>query len=346
MSALPKELYPAPVATMPAGLSHADQQELDAIALNLRVHFTHLHSSMAHIAFYTAKLVRTLQHSPSEAERFFCDATGKSRTTFRVYRRAAKIIEQRFSQNGELPDFVSNIPLAAFKLLDEVTESPVIEAIEQRASQGPVSEGEIKALIESATRELQTRLDEVKDQLAEQVAETQNAQANADDSARQARDAEARANSASAQLRDQEQLNRELLADRDAVSSDLTEARDQIETLSRQANTVTIQEKQVEVVPEPFKDLEEIRRELTAATTQRDALNAEIEQLASAAGLARDSAQNLETLETEVGRISGLFSVALLEKLHNTDDAVSARIHRIAGQLRVLADALSTSGLA
>lgn len=356
MSAVPQELYApsAPmmafglsVPTMPPDLSFADQQELNSIAVNLRVHFAHLHDSMGHIAFYTAKLILKLKNNPADAQRFFCEVTGKAPSTFRTYRRAAKIIATHFAAaNGDIPDFISNIPLAAFKLIEEATESSVIEAIELRASEGPVSEREMKVLIDAATHDLQARLDASQDQVADLTAEAQHAQANAVESARQARENEARANSATAELRSQERLNRDIQADRDALSHDLDEANDTIRRLSNQVTTVGTVEKQVTVVPPEFESLEAIQQELVAATSRRDALEAELSRLESAVGDVREAAETIETLETEVGRISALFPTALVEKLHNSDDQVSARIKRVAAQLRLLADVLSAPGSA
>ncbi|WP_321935277.1 hypothetical protein [Paraburkholderia sp. J8-2] len=335
------------VPTMPAGLSPADQQQLSSIAANLRVHFAHLQESMGHIAFHTARLVKMLQDKPAEAERFFCQVTGKSTSTFRAYRRAAKVIEQHFaSEDGTLPDFLTNIPLAAYKFINESTDTPVIEAIGERASQGPVTESEVKAIVASATQEMQARLDAANDQIAERVAETQHFQANAAESARQATDQEARANSMAAQLRSEEQINRDLQADRDALARDLDEAKDEIDRLVKQSTVVQFQDREVQVVPAEFKNLEEVQRALEEATARRDSVQTELSNLESKLVSAQEAAQTLQTLEAEVGRISGLFPAALLEKLHDSDDQVSARIYRIAAQLRLLADTLSMSATA
>jgi hypothetical protein len=156
---------------------------------------------MAPIAWQTGELLAVVGDG-GQAERSFCEITGRSPTTLRKYRRAARAIGRYFAvPGGELPTFLSNVSLQALAMLDNDVGMSAIDAVTQKATQGPVTERDIKALLEENTRALQASLDESRDKLADALAEQQNLQAQLAESERAEQQARARADSADSELR-------------------------------------------------------------------------------------------------------------------------------------------------
>ncbi len=85
MSSLAAHSIADTIPTMPAGLAHDHQQELAALAVSLRGHFTSLEQTAVQIALITFRLNEIIG-DPAQAQAYFCQVAyfGEAEHGFRL----------------------------------------------------------------------------------------------------------------------------------------------------------------------------------------------------------------------------------------------------------------------
>lgn len=334
------------IPTMPAGLSHEAQQELSALAVSLRGHFISLQQTAVQIAVITYRLIELIG-DPAQAQAYFCQVTGKAPSTFRTYRSIGRIVSKHFTHpDGYIPMHITRLPLDAFHLFDDDTDVRVVEAIDEHAQKGPLTAAQVKKLIDEATAELRGDLEEANSRVVELTASAAEAQAHAKDAEIGKAEATAKHDSVVVQLRANEQLSKELQADRTAVLNDLREAQEEVERLRQSATEVQYVDKQVEVLPKDVENLEQARTELAEKNARLERLKQELQDIDRTIADARNASNSLDELEKGVSAVIAEFPSALVLKMRGSNPTIATKIDGIAGQLRALADTLAAPVLA
>ncbi|MCA7888848.1 hypothetical protein QZM25_28340 [Burkholderia contaminans] len=346
MSSLAAHSIADTIPTMPAGLAHDHQQELAALAVSLRGHFTSLEQTAVQIALITFRLNEIIVDA-SQAQAYFCQVTGKSASTYRTYRVIGRTVAKHFTHpEGHIPYHIARLPLDAFHLLDENTDPRVVEAIDEQAQNGPLTAGQVKKLVETATAAIRGDLEEANARIVELSATTAEAQAHAKDAENERTRAESKHDNVVVQLRAQEEMNRELQADRTAVLNDLREAHEEVERLRNATTQVQYVDKHVEVLPKDVESLEQVQAQLATATARAETLKRELADLDAKLGETREASNNLDELDQSVNGLLSLFPSAMIIRMRDSNPAVRAKIDSIADQLRAFADALTLQAAA
>ncbi|MDN7445270.1 hypothetical protein QZM64_39565 [Burkholderia cepacia] len=346
MSSLAAHSIADTIPTMPAGLAHDHQQELAALAVSLRGHFTSLEQTAVQIALITFRLNEIIG-DPAQAQAYFCQVTGKSASTYRTYRVIGRTVAKHFTHpEGYIPHHIARLPLDAFHLLDENTDPRVVEAIDEQAQNGPLTAGQVKKLVDTATAAIRGDLEEANARIVELSATTAEAQAHAKDAENERTKAESKHDNVVVQLRAQEEMNRELQADRSAVLNDLREAQEEVDRLRKATTQVQYVDKLVEVLPKDVESLEQVHAQLATATARAETLKRELEDLDAKLGETREASNNLDELDQSVNGLLSLFPSAMITRMRDSNPAVRAKIDSIADQLRAFADALTLQAAA
>lgn len=330
-----------PIPTMPAGLSHEAQQELSALALSLRGHFTILQQTAAQIALITYRLIELIGNS-GEAQAYFCQVTGKAASTFRTYRSIGRVVSKHFTHpDGHIPMHIARLPLDAFHLIDDSTDIRVIEAIDEHAQNGQLTTAQVKNLIDQRTADLRGDLEASNERIVDLTASVAEAQAQAKDAEGDKAKAVAAHDSMVVQLRAQEQVAADLQGDRTAILNDLREAQEEIDKLRKAETQIQYVDKQVEVLPKDVESLEQVRTELAEANARKARLTQELQELEESIGAARDASDSLDALEKGVTDLIAAFPSALVIKMRGSNGTIKTKVGVIVDQLRALADALT-----
>ncbi|UIF89246.1 hypothetical protein [Cupriavidus sp. UYPR2.512] len=329
------------IPTMPAGLTHEAQQELSALAVSLRGHFTILQQTAAQIALITYRLIELIGDS-GKAQAYFCQVTGKAPSTFRTYRSIGRVVSKHFThQDGYIPMHIARLPLDAFHLIDESTDIRVIEAIDEHAQNGPLTTAQVKSLIDQQTADLRGELEASNERIVDLTASVAEAQAQAKDAEGEKAKAIAAHDSIVVQLRAQEQVTEDLRGDRTAILNDLRESQEEIDRLRKAETQIQYVDKQVEVLPKDVESLEQVRTELAEATARHARLTQELQELERSIVDARDASDSLDALEKGVTGLIAAFPSALVTKMRGSNSTITTKIGVIVDQLRALADALA-----
>lgn len=343
MSSLASHTNSNRLPTMPSGLSQEDQQELSALAISLRIHFENLQQTNVQIAWVTYRMCQII-HDATEAQDFFCQVAAKSVATFRYYRSVGKMVNRHFIHpDGHIPMHIARLPLEAFKLLDESTDIHVIQSIEEEAAKGPLSLPQVRQIVEQATAELRSELEEANARIGELAASTAEAQANAKDAESERAAVQAKHDAVVVELRSAERLAKDVQGDRDAVLRDLRDVVEEVEQLRQRETVVTVVEKPVEVLPKDIESLEHARSELAEVTARRERLTLELAEIDQKITLVRTAEDSLEKLERGVADLLASFPAAVALGMREAHGSISARTNQIAQQLRALADTLSAN---
>ncbi|MGY6251863.1 hypothetical protein ACXIVK_00265 [Paraburkholderia caledonica] len=346
MSALAAIPTADPIPTMPAGLSHEAQQELSALAVSLRGHFTSLQQTAVQIALITYRLIEIIG-DPGQAQAYFCQVTGKAPSTFRTYRGIGRIVSKHFTHaDGYIPMHITRLPLDAFHLFDDDTDVRVVEAIDEHAQKGPLTTAQVKKLIDEATAELRGDLEEANARVVELTASAAEAQAHAKDAEHGQASANAKHDSVVVQLRAQEQLSKELQEDRSAILNDLREAQAELERLRQAETQIQYVDKPVEVLPKDVENLEQARTELAEVSARHARLTQELQDIDRIIADARKASNSLDELEKGTSALITAFPSALVLKMRGSNPTIATKIDAIAEQLRALADTLAAKELA
>ncbi|HJP58732.1 MAG TPA: hypothetical protein VJ865_01985 [Gemmatimonadaceae bacterium] len=330
-----------PIATMPAGLTHEAQQELGALALSLRGHFTILQQTAAQIALITYRLIEIIGDS-GKAQAYFCQVTGKAPSTFRTYRSIGRVVSKHFThQDGYIPMHIARLPLDALHLIDESTDVRVIEAIDEHAQNGPLTTAQVKSLIEQQTADLRGELEASNERIVDLTASVAEAQAQAKDAEGEKAKAIAAHDSVVVQLRAQERVTEDLRGDRAAILNDLRESQEEIDRLRKSETQIQYVDKQVEVLPKDVESLEQVRTELAEATARHARLTQELQEIELSIAAARDASDSLDALQKGVSGLIAAFPSALVTKIRGSNSTINAKIGVIVDQLRALADTLA-----
>ena len=247
---------------------------------------------------------------------------------------------------GYIPHHIARLPLDAFHLLDENTDPRVVEAIDEQAQNGPLTAGQVKKLVDTATAAIRGDLEEANARIVELSATTAEAQAHAKDAENERTKAESKHDNVVVQLRAQEEMNRELQADRSAVLNDLREAQEEVDRLRKATTQVQYVDKFVEVLPKDVESLEQVHAQLATATARAETLKRELEDLDAKLGETREASNNLDELDQSVNGLLSLFPSAMITRMRDSNPAVRAKIDSIADQLRAFADALTLQAAA
>ncbi|KAH0438492.1 hypothetical protein [Paraburkholderia fungorum] len=346
MSALAAIPTADPIPTMPPGLSHEAQQELTALAVSLRGHFTSLQQTAVQIALITYRLIEIIG-DPGKAQAYFCQVTGKAPSTFRTYRGIGRIVSKHFTHpDGYIPMHITRLPLDAFHLFDEGTDVRVVEAIDEHAQKGPLTTAQVKKLIDEATAHLRGDLEEANARVVELSASAAEAQAHAKDAENGRAEAMAKHDSVVVQLRAQEQLAKELQSDRTAILNDLREAQEELDRLRQAETVVQYVDKPVEVLPKGVESLEQARTELAEVSARHARLTQELQEIDRIIADARKASNSLDDLEKGVGGLIAAFPSALVIKMRGSNPTIATKIDGLVDQLRALTDTLAAKELA
>ncbi|WP_321816728.1 MULTISPECIES: hypothetical protein [unclassified Paraburkholderia] len=341
MSSLAAHATNTRLPTMPPGLSQEDQQELAGLAITLRIHFESLNQTVVQIAWITFRMAQLI--GDQGAQEFFCEVCGRAASTFRHYRYIGKVVNRFLHPDGHIPPHITRLPLNAFKLIDDSDDVRLAQVIDEEAQKGPLSLSQVKQIVEQATAELRTELEEANAQIGELTATTAEAQANAQDAEKALSVAQAKHDAVVVELRSHERQVTDVAADRDAILKDLREAQQEIDRLRLSEKEVSIVETPVEVLPKDVESLEHARRELAEVTARRDRLNLELVEIDQKISQARDAADALDQLEKGAADLLSAFPAAAVLAMRASNTTIGARVDQLADQLRALADALSSS---